>query len=134
MSIGGGSSKNDSQVPYFQTSGGVTPQQADTAQYDYGQNLLEGQGQFEGGGQGGGPIDSTMATQTAGGARAGKALQLSSMSQTDADAEYSAYQNAVSIEQQNNATDQANAGSLGSSLGTLLSQGNTTNTNTTSTT
>lgn len=142
MSIGGGSSKNtpaQQQYPYFQTAGGVTPQQSDLAQYDYGQQLLTGQGEFEGGGQGGGPIDSTMATQTAGGARAGKALNLSQMSQTDANAEYSAYQNAINIDQQNNqnqlAQGQADSSALGSSLGSLaaLTGGTGSGTSTTAT-
>jgi hypothetical protein len=127
--IGGGSSKaggaQQEQYPYFSTSGGVTPQQQSLADYDYGQQLLTGQGEFEGGGQGGGPIDSTMATQTAGGANVGKALNLSSMSNTNADAEYSAYQNAINIDQQNQgnalAEQQSQGTALGSSLGSLAS-------------
>lgn len=124
--IGGSTSVDQQQYPYFTSSGGVTPQQTALADYDYGQNLLEGQAQFEGSGEGGGPIDSTMATQTAGGANMGKALNLASMSDVNQGAEYGAYENAINIDQQNNANllaeNQANlssATSTGTSLGSL---------------
>ena len=90
--IGGeiGGKVGNTQNPFFQSAGGVTPQQANLATYDYGQNLLEGQGQFEGGDQGGGPIDSTMATQTAGGANIGEALNLAKSSDADQTAAFKA--------------------------------------------
>lgn len=100
--IGGGESVNQQQYPFFQSTGGVTPQQSALADYDYGQNLLEGQAQFEGSGEGGGPSLSTMARQVAGGANMGKALQLGSMSDVNQGAEYGAYQTGINIDQQNN--------------------------------
>jgi hypothetical protein len=93
---------NQQQYPFFQSPGGVTPQQGALAEYDYGQNLTEGQAQFEGSGEGGGPSLSTMATQTAGGANIGKALNLAGSSDVNQGADYSAYGNAINIDQQNN--------------------------------
>jgi hypothetical protein len=90
------------QYPFFHSPGGITPQQSALAEYDYGQNLTEGQAQFEGSGQGGGPSLSTMATQVAGGANMGKALDEAKMSDVNQGAEYGAYQNAINIDQQNN--------------------------------
>lgn len=103
--IGGATGKNPEQTQYpsFTSPGGITPEQTALADYNYGQNLTEGQAQFEGGDQGGGPILSTMATQTAGGANIGKALEEGKLSDTDQSAAYGAYQNAVNIDQQNNA-------------------------------
>jgi hypothetical protein len=98
----GGENVNQQQYPFFTSPGGVTPQQTALGEYDYGQNLTEGQAQFEGSGEGGGPSLSTMATQTAGGANMGKALQLGGMSDVNQGAEYGAYQNAINIDQQNN--------------------------------
>lgn len=105
----GASSKGaeQTQYPYFQSPGGVTPQQTALADYDYGQNLTQGQAQFEGSDQGGGPSLSTMATQVAGGANMGKAEELSKLSDTDQDAAFSAFQNAEKIDQQNNANSLA---------------------------
>jgi hypothetical protein len=125
----GGSDKNPTQFqyPYFQSAGGVTPQQTSLADYDYGQNLLTGQAEFEGGGEGGGTGMSTMATQVAGGANIGKALQLGQESDTDQGAEYQAYQNAINLDQQNNAAglaeNQQSSTDLGTSLGTLAGIG-----------
>jgi hypothetical protein len=93
---------NQQQYPFFQSPGGVTPQQGALAEYDYGQNLTEGQAQFEGSGEGGGPSLSTMATQTAGGANIGKALNLAGSSDVNQGADYSAYGIAENIDQQNN--------------------------------
>ena len=98
----GGLDVNQTQYPYFTSPGGVTPQQTALADYDYGQNLTQGQAQFEGSDQGGGPSLSTMATQVAGGANTGKALNLGSMSDTNQGAAYSAYGTAENISQQNN--------------------------------
>jgi hypothetical protein len=93
---------NQQQYPFFQSPGGITPQQTALSEYDYGQNLTEGQAQFEGSGQGGGPSLSTMATQTAGGANMGKAITSAGLSDVDQGANYSAYGNAINIDQQNN--------------------------------
>jgi hypothetical protein len=93
---------NQTQYPFFTSPGGVTPQQTALSEYDYGQNLTEGQAQFEGSGEGGGPSLSTMASQVAGGANIGKAIQSGSMSDVNQGAEYGAYQNAINIDQQNN--------------------------------
>ena len=93
---------NQQQYPFFQSPGGVTPQQGALAEYDYGQNLTEGQAQFGQGDEGGGNALSTMASQVAGGANMGKALQLGGMSDVNQGAEYGAYQNAINIDQQNN--------------------------------
>ena len=93
---------NQTQYPFFQSPGGITPQQSALSEYDYGQNLTEGQAQFEGSGEGGGPSLSTMATQTAGGANMGKAITSAGLSDVDQGADYSAYGNAINIDQQNN--------------------------------
>lgn len=97
----GGENVNQYQFPYFTSPGGVTPEQSALAEYDYGQNLTQGQAQFEGSDQGGGPSLSTMATQVAGGANTGKALNLAGMSDVNQGAAYSAYGNAENIAQQN---------------------------------
>jgi hypothetical protein len=98
----GGLDVNQQQYPFFTSPGGVTPQQSALSEYDYGQNLTEGQAQFEGSGEGGGPSLSTMATQTAGGANIGKALNLAGSSDVNQGADYSAYGIAENIDQQNN--------------------------------
>ena len=77
---------NQTQYPYFTSPGGVTPQQTALADYDYGQNLTQGQAQFEGSDEGGGPSLSTMASQVASGANTGKALDLAKMSDVDQNA------------------------------------------------
>ena len=100
--VGGSTSVDQQQYPYFTSPGGETPQQTALADYDYGQNLTQGQAQFEGSDQGGGPSLSTMASQVAGGANIGKAINLSGMSDVDQGAAYSAYGNAENIDQQNN--------------------------------
>lgn len=129
MSIGGGEDKNPQQTQYpsFTSPGGVTGPQTSLADYDYGQNLLTGQGEFEGGGEGGGTGMSTMATQVAGGANIGKALDLGKMSDTDQSAEYSAYQNAINIDQQNNAStlasNEAGSANLGADIGAVAKVG-----------
>jgi hypothetical protein len=93
---------NQTQYPFFTSPGGITPEQSALSEYDYGQNLTEGQAQFEGTGQGGGPSLSTMASQVAGGANMGKALQSGSESDVNQNADYSAFGNAINIDQQNN--------------------------------
>src|SRR5277367_655249 len=91
--VGGGESVDQQQYPYFTSPGGVTPEQTALADYDYGQNLTEGQAQFgnEQGSNagGGGNALSTMATQVAGGANINKALDLAGMSDKDQTAAYS---------------------------------------------
>ena len=101
---GGGKGGGDQQTqyPFFQSPGGVSPQQTALGEYDYGQNLTQGQAQFEGDQQGGANSLSTMATQVAGGANMGNALNLASMSDVNQNAALSAYGNAESIDQQNN--------------------------------
>jgi hypothetical protein len=99
---GGSTSVDQFQFPYFTSPGGVTPEQTALADYDYGQNLTQGQAQFEGSDQGGGNSLSTMATQVAGGANIGKAINLAGLSDTDQGAAYSAFGNAENIDQQNN--------------------------------
>jgi hypothetical protein len=123
-SIGGeiGGKIGNSQNPFFTSPGGVTPQQQSLAEYDYGQNLLEGLAEYQGQGQGGGPIMSTMATQTAGGAREGEALDLSRLSDTNQTAMYNANQQAISDQQSN----QANALNQISQLGKLASSAGST--------
>jgi hypothetical protein len=99
---GGSTSVDQFQFPYFTSPGGVTPQQTALADYDYGQNLTQGQAQFEGSDEGGGNSLSTMASQVAGGANIGKAINLAGLSDTDQGAAYSAFGNAENIDQQNN--------------------------------
>jgi hypothetical protein len=98
----GGLDVNQQQYPFFTSPGGVTPQQSALSEYDYGQNLTEGQAQFGQGFEGGGNALSTMATQTAGGANIGKAITSAGLSDVDQGANYSAYGNAENIDQQNN--------------------------------
>ena len=100
--VAGNTSVDQQQFPYFTSPGGVTPEQTALADYDYGQNLTQGQAQFEGSGQGGGASLSTMASQVAGGANIGKAINLAGLSDTDHGAAFSAFQNAENIDQQNN--------------------------------
>ena len=103
--VGGDTSVDQQQFPYFTSPGGVTPEQTALADYDYGQNLTEGQAQFGNspqGGEGGGNALSTMASQVAGGANIGKAITLAGLSDTDQDAAYKAFGNAENIDQQNN--------------------------------
>lgn len=107
----------NSQNPPFTSPGGVTPQEASLAQYDWGQWLLDALAQFEGTGQGGGPSLSTMATQAAGGANTGKALDLAKASDINQGAQYGAYQVADNIQ----ASNQANQLQQISSLGKLAS-------------
>jgi hypothetical protein len=123
--VGGSTSVDQTQFPYFTSPGGVTPQQQSLADYDYGQTLTEGQGQFGSspqGGEGGGNALSTMATQVAGGANTGKAINLAGMSDTDQGAELSAFNNAINISQQNNEAGLAENETEVSSLGQLASQ------------
>ena len=113
---------NQSQYPYFTSPGGVTPQQSTLADYDYGQNITEGQAQFEPASQPGGGISlSTMASQVAGGANTGKTLDLSKMSDVNEGADYAAFGNAEKIAQQNNenalAEQQTNLSNLVSQVG-----------------
>src|SRR5580698_7905763 len=100
--IGGSQSVDQTQFPYFTSPGGETPQQTALADYDYGQNLTQGQAQFEGSDEGGGNSLSTMASQVAGGANIGKAINLAGLSDTNQGAALSAYNNAENIDQQNN--------------------------------
>jgi|HubBroStandDraft_4_1064222.scaffolds.fasta_scaffold04754_4 hypothetical protein len=93
---------NQQQYPFFQSPGGITPQQQSLSDYDYGQNLTEGQAQFEGSGAGGGPSLSSMATQVASGANMGKAITSGGMSDVNQGANYGAYGIAENIDQQNN--------------------------------
>lgn len=89
------------QNPFFTDAGGITPDQQFWANYDYGQNLLEALGNYQGEGQGGGPIMSTMATQGAEGAAIGKGLQEAQLSDVNQKAAYGAYTNANTIQAQN---------------------------------
>ena len=101
--VGGSTSVDQQQFPFFTSPGGVTPEQTALADYDYGQNLTEGQAQFEPGSQpGGGASLSTMASQVAGGANVGKAINLAGLSDTDENAAYSAFGVAENTAQQNN--------------------------------
>ena len=113
--IGGeiGGKIGNQQNPYFTSSGGVTPQESALASYDYGQNLLADLGQFEGGDAGGGISDSTMATQAAGGANIGKALDLAKASDINQSAEYGAYTNANAIQAANQGSALSQIAQLG---------------------
>jgi len=103
----GGGGAEQTQYPFFQSAGGVTPEQTALADYQYGQNLLEGKGQFGQGDEGGGNSLSTMATQVAGGANVGKALNLTGSSDANQDAQLKAFDNSINIDQQNNAAELA---------------------------
>lgn len=83
-------------IPAFQSSGGITPQQQALGQYSYGQDLLAQSSLYGGSGTG----DSTMATQGAEGARNTAELQTAEMSDTNQGAIYDLYKNDISgIEQ-----------------------------------
>jgi hypothetical protein len=103
----GGEDVNQQQYPFFTSPGGITSEQQSLAEYDYGQNLTAGQAQFGNSplaGEGGGNALSTMASQVAGGANMGKALDLARMSDVNQGADYGAYQTAIGIDQANNAS------------------------------
>jgi hypothetical protein len=128
--IGGATGKSgqeQTQYPNFQSAGGVTPEQTALADYQYGQNLTESQGQFDPASQpGGGASLSTMATQAAGGANIGKALNLAGSSDADQDAQLKAYDTAIQTDQANNAASLASSeqetqqlGQTATSLGKL---------------
>ena len=104
--IGGKANSPAQYAAPFSSPGGVTQNQQDLADYTYGQNLTESQAQFTPQGAGGGAGMSTMATQAATGAQIGKALNLGSMSDTDAEAEYKAYTVANQIQDINNTSEQ----------------------------
>lgn len=122
--IGGATSVDQTQFPFFTSPGGVTPQQTALAEYDYGQNLTEAAGQFGQGDEGGGNSLSTMATQVAGGANTGKALELAKLSDTNQGAELGAFDNAIKTSQQNNEAALAENETLAQSLGSLAGQAN----------
>ena len=126
----GGLDVNQQQYPFFQSPGGITPQQSALSEYDYGQNLTESQGQFDPASQpGGGASLSTMATQAAGGANIGKALNLAGSSDVNEGADYGAYGIAENIDQQNNqnllAENQANLQTALTNFGTQQSAAGT---------
>ena len=124
--FGGGSGGKDSptnvNIPPFEASGGITPQQQDLAQYTLGQNLTANNSAFGSSGTG----MSTMATQGDTGAFRTEAAQQGQMSDTDTDAMYQLYQNDVNsqIQQLKNQTtlDAGNDQSL-SGLASLVSSG-----------
>ena len=125
----GGENVDQQQFPFFQSAGGVTPEQTAFADYNYGQNLTAGQAQFgnEVGSNagGGGNALSTMASQVAGGANIGKALDLAGSSDANQKAEYGAYQTGIGIDQQNNEAllaEQQQAQSNATSLASLAGQ------------
>lgn len=93
----------NSQNPFFTDAGGsgITPDQQFWANYDYGQNLLEALSNYQGEGQGGGPIMSTMATQGAGGAGIGKGLMQAELSDVNQKAAFGANTVANTIQGQN---------------------------------
>jgi hypothetical protein len=122
MSFGGGGNKGaqDVNIPSFQSSGGVTPQQSALGEFTYGQDLLGQANAYGLSGTG----DSTMATQGAEGAANTEAQQMGSMSDADQSAMYQLYENDVSNELQglSNTASQsqgtsANLGSLASAAG-----------------
>src|SRR5580693_533322 len=125
----GGLDTNQTQYPFFQSPGGITPQQTALSEYDYGQNLTEGQAQFEGSGEGGGPSLSSMATQVAGGANIGKSLTAGGESDVNQGAELRSFENAENIDQQNNqnllAENQANLQTALTNFGTQQSAAGT---------
>ena len=123
--FGGSSGKNsptDVNIPAFTSSGGITPQQQDLAQYTLGQYLTGNNSAFASSGTG----QSTMATQGAGVALRTEAQQQGQMSDADQSAMYQLYENDVGAEEQNlqNQTtlNQGSDQSL-SSLASLVSSG-----------
>jgi hypothetical protein len=84
-----GSSPQNVNIPPFYSSGGITPEQESLAQYGMDEaNVATGQ-TFGASGTG----MSTMATQAGTGNRMGKAVAEGTMSNTDEDAMYKAYEN-----------------------------------------
>lgn len=109
---GGGSGGSNPNPDWM---GGVTPEQMSLAQYGYGGDLLQGQSRL--GSEGAGM--STMATQVAGGAEMGKALELAKMS----DANQQAIGQAAQTQQANQQALQTQQGQLAGSLASLANQG-----------
>lgn len=85
----GGSSPQDVNIPPFYSQGGITPEQEALAQYGMDEANVATGSTFGGSGTG----MSTMATQAATGNRMGKAVAEGTLSNTDEDAMYKAYQN-----------------------------------------
>jgi hypothetical protein len=84
-----GSSPQNVDIPPFYSSGGITPEQETLAQFGKEEaDVATGQ-TFGSSGTG----MSTMATQATGGNRMGQAINEGTMSNTDEDAMYKAYQN-----------------------------------------
>lgn len=101
--------KGSQQYPYFQSAGGVTPEQQALAQYTMGQDMVSQGSQFANAGTG----MSTMATQGAGvGPAFTRAASLAQSSDANQMAMQKAQQNAQSINNQNIATGQSNMNDL----------------------
>jgi hypothetical protein len=112
---GGGNKGQQVNIPAFQSSGGITPEQQSLANFSFGQDLL-GQGAAfgdEGLGQ------STMATQGAEGAANTQAQQEGGMSDADQEAMYQLYQNNVSAQEQQLQNATTNAAQNSAGLGSL---------------
>jgi hypothetical protein len=134
MNLFGGSSGKDSpqqiNVPPFLSSGGVTPQQQEFANFTYGQDLLGQASAFGGEGLG----DSTMATQGAEGAANTGAQTVGGSSDTNQGAMFTDYQNQVQAEEQGLANDitlgnqnNQSLSSLATAAGNLFGSGTNTN-------
>lgn len=119
---GGKDSPTNVNIPPFLSSGGITPQQQDLAQYTLGQNLTAENSMFGSSGTG----MSTMATQGDTGAFRTEAQDLGKMSDVDQSASYQLYQNDVASQIQDlknqTALDQGNGQSL-NALAQLVGSG-----------
>lgn len=111
----GKNSPDQLNIPAFTSSGGITPQQQDLANFSYGQDLTGQASLFGGSGTG----MSTMATQGAEGAANTKAQQISGMSDADQEAMYGLYENQVQGEEQSLQNDFTLQNQSDSSLSSL---------------
>lgn len=91
-----GSSPQNVNIPPFYSSGGITPEQEALAQYGNQEANVATGNTFGSSGTG----MSTMATQGAAGNRMGRAIAEGTMSNTDEDAMYKAYENEATAEEQ----------------------------------
>jgi hypothetical protein len=115
----GGSSPQNVNIPPFYSSGGITPEQESLAQYGLNEaDVATGQ-TFGSSGTG----MSTMATQAGTGNRMGQAVAEGTMSNTDEDAMYKAYQNEQTATEQNLSNESTLSNLATQQLTSALTQG-----------
>lgn len=115
----GGGSPQQVDIPPFYSAGGITPEQETLAQFGRQEaDVATGQ-TFGASGTG----MSTMATQATAGNRMGQAVAEGTMSNTDEDAMYKAYQNDVQATEQNLQNQSTLSNLATQNLTNLITQG-----------